>query len=311
VLPIPVIDLNASPRQLVPAIDEACKQWGFFQIVNHGVDKGLRAKFLAEARLFFSLPDGVKQSVARTRDNPWGYYDRELTKNTRDWKEIFDFGTSQPGDQYASAAQWPVGETVFQQTMVDWFEVCERLSETLLMRISQSLGVNENMLSEYFATHTSFLRLNYYPPCSNPADASTNDDHVEGHLGINRHTDAGALTVLVQDEVEALQVKHEHQWQTVQPESDALIINIGDLFQVWSNDRYQAPEHRVLVYSDRERISAPFFYNPAFSTQCSPLVGDRSRYRTVNWGEFREARALGDYGDYGREVQISDYRTSV
>lgn len=310
VLSIPVIDLNTPPGQLLPAIDEACKQWGFFQVVNHGVDQVLRAQFLSEARRFFYLPDVVKQSVARTKDNPLGYYDRELTKNTRDWKEIFDLGISQENDEYASTSQWPRGETTFQRTMMAWFEVCERLSETLLMQISQSLGVNENRLGECFAEHTSFLRLNYYPTCDNPTDASTYDDNINRHLGINRHTDAGALTVLVQDEVEALQVRHHDEWQIVKPETNAFIINIGDLFQVWSNDRYKAPEHRVLAYSDKDRISAPFFYNPGFSTQCSPLVGDRSVYRTVDWGEFRAARALGDYGDYGREIQISDYRTN-
>ena len=37
----------------------------------------------------------TKQTIARTADNPWGYFDQELTKNTPDWKEIFDYGPAE------------------------------------------------------------------------------------------------------------------------------------------------------------------------------------------------------------------------
>ena len=33
-----------------------------------------------------------------------------------------------------------------------------------------------------------------------------------------------------------------------------------------------------------------------------------ARYRPVHWGEFRRQRALGDYGDYGEEIQVSRFR---
>ena len=96
---------------------------------------------------------------------------------------------------------------------------------------------------------------------------------------------------------------------TVVPRPGALVINIGDLVQVRSNDRYPAPEHRVLASAARERYSAPYFFNPTYTADCAPLFSP-PRYRPVNWGEFRAARVAGDYADIGEEVQISHYATT-
>ena len=93
------------------------------------------------------------------------------------------------------------------------------------------------------------------------------------------------------------------------------MINLGDIVQVWSNDRYLAALHRVLANSDTPRYSAPFFFNPAYAANYAPLESvcqnQAPRYRAINWGEFRGLRAAGDYADYGEEVQISHYRTEA
>ena len=83
--------------------------------------------------------------------------------------------------------------------------------------------------------------------------------------------------------------------------------------QVWSNDRYQSPLHRVVVTANHERYSAPFFFNPSYDALCAPLpelvqVDGRPRYRPIRWGEFRSLRAAGDYADIGEEVQVEHYR---
>jgi len=152
------------------------------------------------------------------------------------------------------------------------------------------------------------MRLNYYPPCPDPAPPDSVNEISDANFAVNRHTDAGAITVLVQDDVPALQVNREGHWHTIYPEPDALIINVGDMMQVWTNDLYQAPEHRVIANSEKRRYSAPFFFNPSFETNCVPLLETPARYYPVNWGEFRAKRAAGDYRDIGEEIQISHYR---
>ena len=80
--------------------------------------------------------------------------------------------------------------------------------------------------------------------------------------------------------------------------------------QVWSNDRFKAPLHRVLASVDQARLSAPYFFNPSYETICAPLVkaDERSHYRPIHWDEFRYGRAAGDYQDRGEEIQISWFR---
>jgi isopenicillin N synthase-like dioxygenase len=167
-------------------------------------------------------------------------------------------------------------------------------------------------LDDYFSPeHTSFLRLNYYPECpapERPADASVAK---AGHLGVNQHTDAGAVTVLFQDQP-GLEVFHEGAWKLVEPLRGALVINIGDIVQVWSNDRYHAALHRALVRPDLARFTAAFFLNPPYSADYAPLPSvidtcHPPRYRPINWGEFRSRRTAGDYANQGEYAQISQY----
>ena len=170
-----------------------------------------------------------------------------------------------------------------------------------------AVGVIRPDLDEAFGAHTSFLRLNYYPPCPDPASDASTFLPAQGELGISHHSDAGAITVLIQDGLPGLQVFHQGHWIDVASERGTVLVNIGDVVQVWSNDTYRAPLHRVLANSTYTRISIPYFLNPAYAYTYAPLSGT-PRYRPINWGEFRAGRAAGDYADAGPEIQISDFR---
>jgi isopenicillin N synthase-like dioxygenase len=308
---IPVIDIGrlAEPRTL-HAIDAACRDWGFFQVTGHGIDARICDDVFGAARSFFAQPDDVKRSILRTADNPWGYYDRELTKNTRDWKQVYDYG---PPDGGVIEPQWPRGLPAFAASVRNYFDACERVAQRLLGAIAVNLGVAPATLAAGFgAAQTSFVRLNYYPACPLPAVPSGTRIPAPGFLGVNHHTDAGALTLLLQDDVPGLEVMREGRWHLVEPRHGALVINIGDIVQVWSNDRYRAALHRALTNAEHERYSAPFFYNPSYQTHYAPLpttvdAEHPARYRAIPWGEFRARRSAGDYADYGEEVQISHY----
>jgi len=184
----------------------------------------------------------------------------------------------------------------------------------LIGAISVNLGMPRDYLNRYFRpAHSSFLRLNYYPVCPAPERPVDVRTPRAGHLGVNHHTDAGALTLLLQDEQPGLEVFRAGQWHLVAPRADALVINIGDIVQVWSNDQYRAALHRVLANSTAERFSAPCFLNPDYRAHYAPLPTtvtpeNPAQYRPINWGEFRARRAAGDYADHGEEVQIDHYR---
>jgi isopenicillin N synthase-like dioxygenase len=307
---VPVIDLAGPREKVVAAVADACEDWGFFQIVGHGVPHGDIERVIATARAYFARPREAKQEQLRSRDNPWGYYDRELTKEQRDRKEVFDIGPDAGGfggsseDPFEGVTPWPVTPLAFEPVMREWFGSMAALSSRLVGLIGEGLGDTGGELTHAFEpVHTSYLRLNFYPL----GDALAAETGTEADLGIHHHPDAGALTVLLQDGVSGLQVHHGGFWHDVEPLPDALTINIGDMVQVWSNDLYRAPPHRVLAMDRQERISIPFFYNPSYEADVRPLA-EEPRYRPLNWGEFRRRRADGDFADYGTEVQIAEWR---
>uniref|UniRef100_A0A6T9D389 Fe2OG dioxygenase domain-containing protein n=1 Tax=Haptolina ericina TaxID=156174 RepID=A0A6T9D389_9EUKA len=173
------------------------------------------------------------------------------------------------------------------------------------------------MPADYFddalrEVHTSYLRLNYYPP--NPDPGNT--------LGISPHRDAGFLTVLWQDpNCHSLQVQRPappgsslryegdpEGWTTVIPEEGGLTINTGDMAQIWSNNRYHAPLHRVLTNATLRRYSAPFFYNPGYRTRVAPLPSlGKPAFSPCSWGYFRAQRFAGDFADFGAEIQTDHF----
>jgi isopenicillin N synthase-like dioxygenase len=297
----PVIYLSRSERaQTHRDIDAACRESGMFQLAGHGIDTRLIAALRRQMRAMFAQAPKAKRAISRTAENPWGYYDRELTRYTRDWKEVYDYG---PADGEAIAPQWPSELPAFKPVIQAYYDACDALAMRLVRIMARNLGMPPDSLDAHFRPqHTSFLRLNYYPRCLS---------NFENHLGVNPHTDAGAITLLLQDEP-GLQVFHRGEWQLVEPNPDLLVVNLGDIAQVWSNDRYVAPLHRAVVRSSYERYSVPYFFNPTYSAEYSPLpstVDARNppRYRPISWREFRARRAAGDYANGREYAEISQY----
>eukprot|EP01018_Ginkgo_biloba_P002648 Gb_27205 [translate_table: standard] len=321
---IPVIDLSpleANPAdkksvdRLVLQVGKACKEWGFFQVVNHGLPIHLLHRLQSAAAEFFSLPLHEKRKVRRDAQNPLGYYDTELTKNVRDWKEVFDFvakdavqlPSDNDGEILTIHNQWPQYPAHLREACQSYAEAAEKLSFRLLELISQSLGLSAKRLDEYFSDNTSFIRLNCYPACPAPQLA----------LGVGRHKDGGGLTVLWQDEVGGLEVKRKDgEWVGVEPVKDSFVINVGDCVQVWSNDEYESVEHRVVVNNKKQRLSIPFFFNPSHYVMVKPLddlvsEDNPPKYKEYNWGKFYKTRKDSNFKNLGVEnLQIYHFKIS-
>lgn len=305
---VPVIDIDRlhNPASLA-AIDRACREWGYFQVTGHDIDQALIDEIFAVAREFFEQPREDKHRILRDANNPWGFFDRELTKNRLDWKEIYDFG---PADGKFLRPRWPSGplRLRFEPALRAYYASCQALALELLAAIASNLEVSPEVLAQGFdGAHTSFLRLNYYP--RHPGGSAEEDVP----FGVGEHTDSGALTLLLQNEQPGLEVCREGSWHLVPPLTGALLVNLGDMVQVWSNDRYKGVLHRVITNSAYDRYSVPFFLSPSYETTYEPLPTTitrhrPARYRRIHWREFRTLRAAGDYADLGEEIQITRYR---
>ena len=134
---VPVIDIAEldSPESL-RRIDRACREWGFFQVTGHGIEPALLRNIFEVSREFFAQPEEAKQRIRRDADNPWGYYDQELTKNRRDWKEIYDFG---PADGDSLKPRWPGGyfRLRFEPVVRAYYANCRSLGLRLLAAMVQ------------------------------------------------------------------------------------------------------------------------------------------------------------------------------
>lgn len=320
---IPMIDLSPlhshadPPTHLVSEIRDACKNWGFFQVINHGVPWQIRQRIESAARKFFSLPKEEKRKVCRNEVNLFGYSDHEITKSVRDWKEIFDCTIENPTVIYASddpddkeikelTNQWPDYPPELRDVCEVYSGKMQELAHKLLGLIALSLGLPKDRFHGFFKNQTSFMRLNYYPPCPAPQLA----------LGLGRHKDAGGMTILAQDDVGGLEVrrKSDGEWIFVNPTPGAYIVNVGDLIQVWSNHMYESVEHRVTVNSLKERISIPFFVNPSYDVWVAPLeemVSERNpaKYKGYSWGKFYATRKLSNFKKLTAEnIQVHHFK---
>ena len=316
---IPVIDMSllfgseagdSARNNIIKEVETACRNWGFFQVINHGISSELITKVKQQCALFFKQTARQKDEVRRTFENPWGYYNNELTKNQRDKKEVFDFTVPGVDPIYSGTNRWP-RDFPSSGIFLEYQAQCVILASHLTQVFCAGLGLPNDTLNSHFVNHTGFTRLNYYP-VSDPLHGSTVEHLPTADLGVHHHTDAGILTVLLQDQVGGLQVYREGYWHNVKPIENAVVINTGDMMQVWSNNQYMAAMHRVLAMDSKDRYSIPFFFNPSADSEILPLpptvtASKPAQYRSINWGKFRNGRTSGDYADYGKEVQISDF----
>lgn len=100
-------------------------------------------------------------------------------------------------------------------------ELANKLANILVENLDQNKKIS--IFEEKSLANTCYLRMNRYPACPKYANV----------LGLMPHTDSDFLTILYQDQVGGLQLIKDGNWISVKPNPDALIVNIGDLFQVY------------------------------------------------------------------------------
>lgn len=144
-LNILVLDISQgfSDDVFIKELTHACEEWGFFQITGHDIDPGLRQKFFKNVEEFFSLPKSQKLKLSRTQDNFWGYYDKKLTKNKIDSKEIYDIDANPEQlklEHPEFAVPWSKDLPKLKPTVLEWLTLVESLSLNLLGSICIALG---------------------------------------------------------------------------------------------------------------------------------------------------------------------------
>ncbi|XP_058110248.1 jasmonate-induced oxygenase 1 isoform X2 [Magnolia sinica] len=234
---IPVIDLggihgDAREREaLMCKMSEACREWGFFQVVNHGVCPDLMRQMREVWRSFFHLPLEQKQIYANSPKTYEGYGSRlGIEKGAiLDWGDYYflQFLPLSVKNKY----KWPHLPPPCREVIEEYGWQLVKLCGTLMKVLSKNLGLEEAYLQNAFGGEDigACLRVNYYPKCPQP----------DLTLGLSPHSDPGGMTLLLPDDrVTGLQVRRGDAWVTIQPVPDSFIVNIGDQIQKGVHQEY-------------------------------------------------------------------------
>ncbi|GER56154.1 2-oxoglutarate (2OG) and Fe(II)-dependent oxygenase superfamily protein [Striga asiatica] len=253
---VPVIDLGADEQNrasIVNKIRQSSEKLGFFQVINHGIPVSVLDEMISGVRRFNEQALEVKKE----------YYTRDVTR-----KFVFNSNF----DLYsAPAANWR--DTFFsfmapnpphphelpdccRDIQIEYSRHVMSLGCRLFGLLSEALGLEPNRLLEMECGKGLTFIGHYYPACPQP----------ELTLGASKHTDDGFLTVLLQDHIGGLQIFVENKWIDVPPVPGSLVINIGDMLQLITNDKFKSVEHRVLANREGPRVSVACF----FSTSLMP-----------------------------------------
>nr|XP_043613959.1 protein SRG1 [Erigeron canadensis] len=287
---LPIIDLKklmkGSKEEFhyeILKLSTSCEEWGFFQVINHGIDVDLLDKIEEVAMEFFMLPIEEKQKYPMAPGTVQGYGQAFVFSEHQklDWCNMFALGLLP--HFIRNPKLWPTNPPSFSDTVEAYSLEIRKLCKDLLKYIELSLGLNGNVFEDMFGECVQAIRMNYYPACPRP-------DLV---LGLSPHSDGSALTVLQQGKSSTvgLQILKDNVWVPIQPVKNALVINIGDTIEVLTNGKYKSCEHRAVTHKERDRLSIVTFYAPSYEIEIGPLQemvdeNNPSKYRTYNHGEY-------------------------
>ncbi|WP_369958888.1 isopenicillin N synthase family dioxygenase [Pseudomonas benzenivorans] len=302
---IPVVDigplLDGSDAQSVAAeIGNICEHVGFLYIKNHGVPNSLIEDVYRLSRKFFDLPFEVKDklNIVNSGQTLRGYipmYGENVDpQNTKDFKECFDYGRHEEQvSPFFGPNLMPEEVQEFKQVMETYHEVMLGLARKLISAIALSLDLPADYFEKLQQKPITIQRLLHYPPQFGTI--------TKKEIGIGAHTDYGFLTILSQDSNGGLQVQNrDGEWVSAPPVADTFIVNIGDLVQTFTNDRYISTMHRVINTSGVDRYSVPFFIDLDFDAVVdvvpSCISADKpSKYQPYTSGQHKYKRFVDSY----------------
>ncbi|MBO6564286.1 MAG: isopenicillin N synthase family oxygenase [Pseudomonadales bacterium] len=282
---------------LAQSVSEALSSSGFMKIRNLGVsDQDIRKAFDLSA-WFFARTDEEKATSAYTSAaENFGYQGLGVEhldpSKPADLKQTFtmrDLLRHDPND-----SRWPSED--FRDIATDFYQKCLEGAYRIQRVFSEALSQEKEFFVQYHSGENVSLRFLYYP-----AAGVTEIEHEQ--LGAGAHTDYGMITLLFQQGVAGLEVQDsEGHWHEVEPESDAIVMNTGDLMERWTNGRYRSTPHRVQpTIGAEDRYSIALFVDPDTETPVKVLdsclsPGESPRYPEVTAGEHIQERIRASHG---------------
>ncbi|CAN7033257.1 unnamed protein product [Brassica rapa subsp. trilocularis] len=265
---IPIIDMNllcslTSMDAEIHKLDLACKEWGFFQLVNHGMEIGFLDKLKTEIQDFSNLPMEEKKKLWQQPNDVEGFGHAFVVSEEQklDWSDMFLL-VMQPV-QLRKPHLFPKLPLPFRDTLDTYSAEVKSIAKILLAKMASALMIKPEEMEKLFDDELrQSMRINYYPTCPDP-------DQV---IGLPPHSDSTGLTILLQvNEVDGLQIKKNGKWVPVKPLPNSFIVNVGDVLEIITNGAYRSVEHRGVVNSEKDRLSVAAFHNLGMGKEVGPV----------------------------------------
>ena len=308
---LPILDisqLDAGPEvaaEFRARLRQVTHDVGFFYLVGHGIPQQLIDEVLEVSRRFFALPEADKLAIENIHSAQFRGYTRvgkELTNGETDWREQIDIGEERPtramdaGDadywRLEGPNLWPAALPELEVAITEWRSALTRLAVRLMRSWALALGVPEDAFHDAFADHPfSLIKIVRYPGTTDPTAP-------EPAQGVGAHRDGGVLTLLlVEPGKGGLQVEHDGDWIDAPPLDGAFVVNIGEMLELATDGYLKATLHRVQSPPlGTDRISIPFFFNPALDARMPHLDLDPALRRGVS-SDPTDAPILEVYGE--------------
>lgn len=247
-------------------LDDACKNWGFFELLNHGISHEFmdKVEMLTKEHYKHCLEHRFKEFANQALQKG-----EELDSSNMDWESTF-FLRHLPE---SNISEIPDLNDEYRKVMKEFAIELEKLAERLLDLLCENLGIEKGYLKNTFSGSKGpnfGTKVSNYPPCPQP----------ELFKGLRAHTDAGGIILLFQDDtVSGLQLLKDGEWVDVPPMRHTIVVNLGDQLEVITNGKYKSVIHRVLAPTNGNRMSIASFYNPGNDAVIFPspaLVAEES-----------------------------------
>lgn len=301
---VPVLDLTplvtGQPIDaLAKELRHACETIGFFYVVNHGVPQKIVDDVFAATQRYFAIPEAKRLETRMDERFRRGFMPYGINQHPgyeADLKESYEFGLDLPLDDPAVVAnlplhgpnRWPADMPWLKDAAMAYFDATLGLGMRLLRVFARSLDLDEGFFLQYTKKPMVQSRLFHYMP--HPPVAP------EKLFGVAPHTDYGMITLLTQDPNGGLELmKRDGEWVGAPFIPGSFVINLGDMFKVWTNDLYVSNLHRVVNRKGTERYSIPTFFNLDYDTPVTCLPHCQSatnppKYQPIKSGDYLVGR---------------------
>ena len=256
-------------------LSEALSDHGFFSITQHGLSKDLVDNCYKSSKAFFDLDYQVKNAYSSVGSKgARGYTPKGIEtavgEKIADQKEFWHHGPliDETYDKNIPANLNIVQVPEFNKHFDELYEELHNIGSRVLSVIALSLGLDHNYFNSWIEKGNSLLRSIHYPP----VETKSNPHRARAHEDIN------LITLLIGAEEGGLEVlSKDGSWIKVEPSSDAIVCNIGDMMQLVTDKRLKSTTHRVIqdeIAESKPRYSIPFFLHPAPSINLKSIFRD-------------------------------------